>query len=100
MVPSAHTSWRYTLNHAGAMLGWEMSPDQIGDMRPSTRSAVANLHFVGHWAQPGGGITPVIASAMQVASAITASPSADAAFDAARSSPAPAEFASAAGTVR
>jgi hypothetical protein len=26
-----------------------------------------NLYFVGHWTQPGGGITPVIVSAMQVA---------------------------------
>ena len=26
---SALTSWRYTLNYRGAMLGWEMSPDQL-----------------------------------------------------------------------
>jgi len=69
---SAHTSYRYTLNHRGAMLGWEMSPDQLGAHRPATDGLVKNLYFVGHWTQPGGGITPVIVSAMRVAEAIAA----------------------------
>lgn len=68
---SALTSYRYTLNHRGAMLGWEMSPDQLGDRRPAVNGLVKNLYFVGHWTQPGGGITPVIVSAMRVAKAIT-----------------------------
>src|SRR5262249_50591185 len=61
---SAATSHRYTLNHQGAMLGWEMSPDQLGDNRPGVESPVRNLFFVGHWTRPGGGITPVIMSAV------------------------------------
>jgi phytoene dehydrogenase-like protein len=64
---SALTSQRFTLNHQGAMLGWEMSPDQLGDNRPALNGMLKNLYFVGHWTQPGGGITPVIVSAMQVA---------------------------------
>jgi phytoene dehydrogenase-like protein len=68
---SAMTSHRYTLNEQGAMLGWEMSPDQLGDKRPGVRSPIDNLYFVGHWVQPGGGITPVIISAMQAAKLIT-----------------------------
>jgi phytoene dehydrogenase-like protein len=68
---SALTSHRYTLNHQGAMLGWEMSPDQLGEHRPALNGAMKNLYFVGHWTQPGGGITPVIVSAMQVAKRIT-----------------------------
>jgi prolycopene isomerase len=67
---SARTSHRYTLNHQGAMLGWEMSPDQLGDNRPALNGMLKNLYFVGHWTQPGGGITPVIVSAMQVAQKI------------------------------
>jgi prolycopene isomerase len=70
---SALTSHRYTLNHHGAMLGWEMSPDQLGERRPGVSGPVKDLYFVGHWTQPGGGITPVIVSAMQVAKAITES---------------------------
>jgi phytoene dehydrogenase-like protein len=68
---SALTSHRYTLNYRGAMLGWEMAPDQLGDDRPGVVSPVKNLYFVGHWTQPGGGITPVMISAMRVARLIT-----------------------------
>jgi phytoene dehydrogenase-like protein len=68
---SALTSYRYTLNHHGAMLGWEMSPDQLGGNRMDVVSPIKNLYCVGHWVQPGGGITPVIMSAMKVAKMIT-----------------------------
>jgi len=68
---SAQTSHRYTLNHQGAMLGWELSPDQLGSDRPDVVGPLKNLFFVGHWTQPGGGITPVMISAMRVAELIT-----------------------------
>lgn len=70
---SARTSHRFTLNARGAMLGWEMSPDQLGDGRPRLETAIRNLYCVGHWTQPGGGITPVIVSAQRVAQAILGS---------------------------
>ena len=70
---SALTSHRYTLNHHGAMLGWEMSPDQLGALRPDIAGDIRNLYFVGHWTQPGGGVTPVIVSAMRAARLITQS---------------------------
>jgi phytoene desaturase len=68
---SALTSYRYTLNHNGSMLGWELAPDQLGPARPQVVSPLKNLYFVGHWTQPGGGITPVMISAMRVAQIIT-----------------------------
>jgi prolycopene isomerase len=68
---SALTSYRYTYNHQGAMLGWEMSPEQLGARRPGIVSPIKNLYLTGHWTQPGGGITPVIISASQVAKRIT-----------------------------
>jgi phytoene dehydrogenase-like protein len=68
---SAMTSERFTLNRHGAMLGWEMSPDQLGEARPSIEGPVRGLYFVGHWVQPGGGVTPVIVSAVRAADAIT-----------------------------
>jgi prolycopene isomerase len=67
---SALTAWRFTRNHRGAMLGWEMSPDQLGPARPPVSGLVRDLHLVGHWTQPGGGITPVIVSAQQAARAV------------------------------
>ena len=60
---TARTSNRFTLNYRGAMLGWQMSPDQLGDDRPDITSPIDNLFFVGQWTRPGGGITPVIISA-------------------------------------
>jgi phytoene dehydrogenase-like protein len=70
---SAATARRFTLNEQGAMLGWEMAPDQLGDDRPDTAFPLAGLHLVGHWTRPGGGITPVMVSALRVAEAITGS---------------------------
>jgi phytoene dehydrogenase-like protein len=67
---SAKTAWRFTLNTAGAMLGWEMSPEQLGDGRPGIRGPVEGLYLVGHWTRPGGGITPVIMSALRAAEAV------------------------------
>ncbi|HYL05398.1 MAG TPA: NAD(P)/FAD-dependent oxidoreductase [Thermoanaerobaculia bacterium] len=67
---SAQTSCRFTLNRQGAMLGWEMSPDQLGAGRPDLASPVRNLFFAGHWTRPGGGITPVIVSAQLAAQAV------------------------------
>ena len=69
---SALTSRRFTWNHQGAMLGWEMSPAQLGTGRPAISGLVPDLHLVGHWTQPGGGITPVIVSAQQAARAVLA----------------------------
>jgi prolycopene isomerase len=54
------------------MLGWEMSPDQVGDGRPGTRGPIASLFLVGHWVQPGGGIVPVLESARRVAREVLA----------------------------
>jgi phytoene dehydrogenase-like protein len=64
---TAATHHRYTLNHHGAMLGWEMSPDQLAVSRPDVAGPARGLYLVGHWTRPGGGITPVMVSAMEVA---------------------------------
>lgn len=71
MSASAMTSHRYTLNQSGSMLGWEMAPDQLGRDRPGVHGPLDGLYYTGHWTQPGGGITPVIVSAIRVAEAIT-----------------------------
>jgi len=83
---SAHTSWRFTLNSRGAMLGWEMAPDQLGAERPDQQTPLPGLWLVGHWTRPGGGVTPVIVSAMQVAERVLSgrAPAAAAGFPAGR----------------
>ena len=49
------------------MLGWEMSPGQLGPGRPDLTFGIGGFYTVGHWTRPGGGITPVLVSAMEVA---------------------------------
>ena len=66
------TSYRFTHNWQGAMLGWAMSPGQLAEGRLPNTTPVKNLYLVGHWTQPGGGITPVIVSAQRVARMIVA----------------------------
>ncbi len=48
-----------------------MSPDQLGSHRLDVISPIDRLYFVGHWVRPGGGITPVMISAMKVVHLIT-----------------------------
>ena len=67
---TAMTSYRFTNNWQGAMLGWEMSPEQLGGGPAAEHAPVKNLYLTGHWTQPGGGITPVIVSAQRVAKMI------------------------------
>ena len=67
---TSYTSYRYTLNSQGAMLGWAMTPDQLGAESPSNETPIENLYLAGHWTRPGGGITPVIISAQKVADLI------------------------------
>jgi phytoene dehydrogenase-like protein len=70
LAATARTSFRYTRNASGAMLGWAMTPEQLGEGRPDNVTPVDNLYLVGHWTRPGGGITPVIVSAKRVAEMI------------------------------
>jgi prolycopene isomerase len=70
LAASAYTSFHYTNNWQGAMLGWEMSPGQLGSSRLPNATPVESVYLTGHWTQPGGGITPVIISAQRVAKQI------------------------------
>lgn len=72
LTASAQTAERFTLNQAGAMLGWEMASDQLGDRRPGVEGPLPGLYCVGHWVRPGGGITPVMVSAIHASKAIAA----------------------------
>lgn len=67
MTATAMTSHRYTNNEQGAMLGWEMSPGQLGKARPPIETPIENLYLAGHWTRPGGGVTPAIISGHRVA---------------------------------
>jgi phytoene desaturase len=67
---SPHTMERYTLNHHGAIYGWEPTPQQTGAARLGRRTPVQGLWLAGHWTQPGGGVMPVVVSGLQTAQAL------------------------------
>jgi phytoene desaturase len=67
---SPRTMERYTLNTAGAIYGWELSPAQVGPSRPAQRTPVEGLYLAGHWTRPGGGVYGVTVSGVQTAQMI------------------------------
>lgn len=66
-VATPVTLERYTLNHEGSYLGWELTPDQAVSGRPRQRTPVEGLYLSGHWTNPGGGTIRVLVSAMSTA---------------------------------
>jgi phytoene desaturase len=67
---SPRTLERYTLNHSGAIYGWEQSPEQSALNRLGRVTPVQGLHLSGHWTQPGGGLITVLVSGIQTAQVI------------------------------
>lgn len=78
---SPRTMERYTLNHMGALYGWEQSPEQGGANRLSRVTPVPGLYLAGHWTQPGGGVLSACASGAQTAQLILGFPSVAQMFD-------------------
>ncbi|MCG8588802.1 MAG: NAD(P)/FAD-dependent oxidoreductase [Proteobacteria bacterium] len=58
---------RYTLNHQGALYGWEVSPQQVGPLRLAPTTPIEGLHLAGHWTQPGGGVYGAASSGVMAA---------------------------------
>ncbi|MEJ3743476.1 NAD(P)/FAD-dependent oxidoreductase [Actinomycetes bacterium KLBMP 9797] len=68
------TMERYTLNLAGAIYGWDQTPDQSTTDRLPHRTPVEGLFLSGHWTQPGGGVMTVIMSGVQTSELVTGAP--------------------------
>ena len=64
------TMERYTANHQGAAYGWALTPQQTGFYRVNNQSPLQGLYFAGHWTSPGGGVSGVSVSGVQVAQKI------------------------------
>ncbi len=71
---SPTTLEKFTLNHVGAIYGWEPSPDQAATHRLRHVTPIEGLFLSGHWTQPGGGIMPVIVSGAQTAQLVLGLP--------------------------
>lgn len=60
----------FTLNHRGAIYGWEMAPDQTTSKRPAHQTPIPGLYLSGHWTHPGGGVLRTFVSGIQTAAMI------------------------------
>lgn len=60
------TTWRYTLNHQGAFMGWLPTPKTMRTSVKKTLPGLANFYMAGQWVMPGGGVPPSIYSGRQV----------------------------------
>jgi len=58
---------RYTRNEGGALYGFELTPAQVGPLRPDHVTPLAGLYLAGHWTRPGGGVAGVMTSGVQAA---------------------------------
>ncbi|MBN2797875.1 MAG: NAD(P)/FAD-dependent oxidoreductase [Deltaproteobacteria bacterium] len=71
---TARTMRRYLRTPAGAIYGFEQSPDQIGRFRPGARTALPGLYLSSAWASPGGGFTGAMMAGISAARAVTDEP--------------------------
>jgi phytoene desaturase len=69
-----HAMERYSLNNAGALYGWENTPDQVGTKRLNNKTPIEGLFLAGHWTQPGTGSLGAIYSGIKAASMVVGEP--------------------------
>ncbi|HEU6449635.1 MAG TPA: NAD(P)/FAD-dependent oxidoreductase [Verrucomicrobiae bacterium] len=65
-IATPYTTWRYTLNHEGAFMGWEPTPESLRSPLPKTLPGLKNFYMAGQWVMPGGGVPPCFYSGRHV----------------------------------
>ena len=65
-VATPYTTWRFTLNHEGAFMGWEPTPQALRTPLPKTLPGLQNFYMAGQWVMPGGGVPPCFYSGRHV----------------------------------
>jgi len=65
-MATPHTTWRYTLNHEGAFMGWAPTPVALRTPFKKTLPGLDNFYMAGQWVVPGGGVPPCFYSARHV----------------------------------
>lgn len=65
-IATPYTTWRYTLNHKGAFMGWVPTPKALRTLFPKTLPGLENFYMAGQWIMPGGGVPPCLYSGRHV----------------------------------
>lgn len=65
-IATPYTTWRYTLNHEGAFMGWAPTPKALRSPLKKTLPGLDNFYMAGQWVMPGGGVPPCLYSGRHV----------------------------------
>lgn len=65
-VATPYTTWRYTLNHRGAYMGWLPTPKVLMTQLPKALPGLSSFCMAGQWATSGGGVPPCLYSGRHV----------------------------------
>jgi phytoene dehydrogenase-like protein len=65
-IATPHTTWRFTLNHHGAFMGWRPTPEALRTFFRKTLPGLDNFYMAGQWVMPGGGVPPCLFSGRHV----------------------------------
>ena len=65
-IATPHTTWRYTLNHEGAFMGWAPTPKALRTPLKKMLPGLDNFYMAGQWVMPGGGVPPCFYSGRHV----------------------------------
>jgi phytoene dehydrogenase-like protein len=65
-IATPYTTWRYTLNHEGAFMGWSPTAKALRSPLPKTLPGLDNFYMAGQWVMPGGGVPPCLYSGRHV----------------------------------
>jgi phytoene dehydrogenase-like protein len=64
-VATPHTTWRYTRNWRGSIMGWLPSPKAMMSPMRRTLPGLRDFYMAGQWVTPGGGVPTCIVSGHQ-----------------------------------
>jgi len=65
-IATPYTTWRYTLNHEGAFMGWAPTPKALRTPLKKMLPGLDNFYMAGQWVMPGGGVPPCFYSGRHV----------------------------------
>ena len=55
-VATPYTYWRYTYNHKGSYMGWNLTPKILTQIIERTLPGLSNFYLAGQWVTPGGSV--------------------------------------------
>ena len=65
-IATPYTTWRYTLNHKGAYMGWLPTPDALNTKIDKILPGLDNFYMTGQWTMPGGGVLSCLFSGRHI----------------------------------